>query len=72
MTKSNFPASILSATTPAGATVIDAVCTDKYPLGAVLVRFDATGLYALVSAGAVSSCDQREAENYVKGLEAKK
>ena len=68
MTKSNFTAKMLTATIPEGATVIDAVCTDKYPLGAVLVRFDATGLYALVSAGAVSSCSQLEAADYVKEM----
>lgn len=38
-----------------------AVQDERHPLGAVLIRFKSTGMYALFSGGAVSSCNQSEA-----------
>lgn len=72
MKKSLLSTKMLSPVLPAGARVIDSVVTEKFPLGAVLVQFEATGLYALVSAGAVSTCDQRVAREYVATLKADK
>ena len=72
MEKSNIAAELLTNTIPAGARVIDSVVTEKFPLGAVLVQFEAAGLYALVSAGAVNTCDQRVAREYVATLKADK
>lgn len=65
MNKSAFRISDLSATIPAGATAIAAVTTDAKPLGSVLIRYETTGKYALLNAGCVSSCDQREAVTFV-------
>ena len=64
MKKSHFAVRMLTLTVPAGSRVIGAVSTDKFPLGAVLVKFDATGLYGLVSNGVFNTCDQREAREY--------
>lgn len=72
MKKSLLSTKMLSPVLPAGARVIDSVVTEKFPLGAVLVQFEATGLYALVSAGAVNTCDQRVAREYVATLKADK
>ncbi len=70
MRKSNIAAELLTNTIPAGARMIDSVVTEKFPLGAVLVQFGATGLYALVSADAVSTCDQCVAREYAATLKA--
>lgn len=70
MKKSQIAPKLLTCTIPAGARAIDSVVTEKFPLGAVLVQFEATGLYALVSAGAVNTCDQRVAREYVATLKA--
>lgn len=67
MTKSNFSVKMLSATLPANVTVIDSVCTDRFPLGAVLVQYP-TGIYALIIAGAVHSCNQTEAMEYARSI----
>lgn len=68
MEKSNIAAELLTNTIPAGARVIDSVVTEKFPLGAVLVQFETTGLYALVSAGAVNTCDQRVASAWPESM----
>ena len=60
---------ILSLTIPKDAVYIDVVTTDKFPLGSILIRFKNTGLYALLNNGAISSCNQEEAEKYVKAME---
>lgn len=70
MEKSNIAAELLTNTLPAGARAIDSVVTEKFPLGAVLVQFEATGLYALVSAGVANTCDQRVAREYAATLNA--
>lgn len=72
MKKSQVAPELLTNTIPAGARAIGSVTTEKFPLGAVLVQFKATGLYALVSAGAVNTCDQRVAREYVATLKADK
>lgn len=64
MKKSHFSVRMLTLTVPAGSRVIDAVSTDEFPLGAVLVKFNATGLYGLVTNGVLYTCDQREAREY--------
>ena len=45
---------------PEGFTVIAPVTTDKFPIGAILLRNQA-GFYWLWSGGTISSCNQREA-----------
>ena len=59
---------MLSLTIPKDADYIDVVTTDKFPLGSILIRFKNTGLYALLNNGAISSCNQSEAEQYVKAM----
>lgn len=70
MKKSLLSTKMLSPVLPAGARAIDSVVTEKFPLGAVLVQFETTGMYALVSAGAVNTCDQRVAREYAATLNA--
>ena len=48
-------------TLPAGSTPLGTVTRDGIDTGA-LVRFDATGLYAQINAGAVRNLDRRKVE----------
>lgn len=49
---------------PEGFSVIAPVTTEKFPIGAILLRNQA-GFYWLWSGGVISSCDQREAAQFV-------
>ena len=62
---------LLSPTIPEGSEVVDIVTTDSRLLGSVLIRYKATGEYALLNAGAISTCDQTEAAEYVAGMETR-
>lgn len=64
MKKSYLAVRMLTMPVPAGSRVIGAVFNDKFPMGAVLVKFDETGLYGFVSNGVLNTCDQREARQY--------
>lgn len=63
------PYKMLANIIPAHATVISSVSTAKFPIGAVLVRFDNTGIYALVGGGGmIASCDQNKARAIAESL----
>lgn len=65
MNKSNISAKMVmgAAGVPEGATLVcdKAVIDDDHPIGAALIRWDASGLYSMLNAGVVSNCDQAEA-----------
>lgn len=72
MTVSSLKASMVigSFRLPAGADLVSNNCvkTDAYPLGAALIQFRNTQMYALFSAGAVSTCDQSEVKHILFSL----
>lgn len=53
---------------PENITIIDVVTTKNYPLGAVLVQYNTTGLYGLWSSGISSPVDQKEAQAYINAI----
>ena len=65
MEKFKFSPALLTGDMPLpnGFTLIGPVTTDRFPIGAILLRNDA-GLFWLWSGGSLSGCDQDEASRY--------
>ena len=68
MEKSSMSINQLATTFPKGFIVIDAVITDKFPLGTILMRNTQTNIYTLYSDNTFTSCDQLEAKQYEKDV----
>lgn len=71
MKKQKWSWKLTTLTIPQGAEVVceNAVSEDGITFGGALVRFKATGMFALVKAGTVQTCDQREAKKIAEGKE---
>lgn len=53
---------------PEASTFIANVRDRRHPIGAALLRFETTGIYALYIGGVIHSCDQNEAKGIAKAV----
>lgn len=66
MKKLNYSWKFTTTIIPNDAEVVceNAVSADDTGIGGALVKFKSTGIYAIINAGVIKTCDQRAAQKF--------